>query len=62
MKGIQYLVDEEGKKNAVLIDLNKWKNEWVDFYDILVSKHRRKEKRVSWKELKKELQNPSDEN
>lgn len=62
MKGIQYLIDEDGKKNAVLIDLNKWKNEWVDFYDILVSKHRRKEKRVSWKELKEELQNPSNEN
>lgn len=59
MKGIQYLIDEDGKKNAVLIDLNKWKNEWADFYDILVSKHRRREKRVAWKELKKELRSRS---
>ena len=36
MKGIQYLVNDEGKKTAVLIDLEEYGKLWEDFQDILV--------------------------
>ena len=33
VKGVQFLVDEPGKKTAVLIDLRKNAELWEDFYD-----------------------------
>lgn len=54
MKGIQYIVDEGGKKTAVIINLEEWGGLWEDFYDILVSESRRGEPTVSWDELKAE--------
>ena len=55
MEGIQFLVDDNGKKKAVLIDLEKWGDLWEDFYDILVSELRKDEPTVSWDELKAEM-------
>ncbi len=52
MKGIQHIVDEGGKKTAVIISLEEWGALWEDFYDILVSESRRGERTVSWDELK----------
>jgi hypothetical protein len=52
MEGIQYIVDQKGKKNAVMIDLNIFGEQWEDIYDILISRARRSEPRVSWKKLK----------
>lgn len=54
MKGVQYVVDEQGKKTAVIINLDEWGKLWEDFYDILVSESRRDEPTVSWDELKAE--------
>ena len=54
LKGIQYIVDDEGKKKSVILDLEKWGEYWEDFYDILVSESRRDESNVSWEKLKKE--------
>ena len=54
IKGIQYIVDDFGKKKSVIIDLEKWGDFWEDFYDILVSKSRRDESNISWRQLKKE--------
>ena len=54
MKGIQFVVDDAGKKKAVLIDLDEWGEEWEDFYDLLVSESRRNEPKASWQELKAE--------
>ena len=31
MKGIQYLIDENGERNAVVIDLKRYKDLWEDF-------------------------------
>jgi hypothetical protein len=31
MKGIQFVIDESGKKKAVLIDLEEWGELWEDF-------------------------------
>ena len=37
MKGAQFVVDEKGEKQAVLIDLAEWGELWEDFYDVLVA-------------------------
>ena len=56
MKGIQYVVDEQGNKNAVLIDLSQWGELWEDMYDVMVSQARRDETQVPWGELKAEME------
>ncbi|KAF0152198.1 MAG: Uncharacterized protein FD143_1295 [Ignavibacteria bacterium] len=55
MKGLQYIVDENGKKKAVLLDLDIYADKWEDIYDILVSYSRRNEKRIKWEVLKNSL-------
>ena len=55
MTGIQYLTDEKGRKVAVQIDLRKHGALWRDFYDGLVSEHRRKEKGVPFEIVKADL-------
>ena len=47
MKGVQYVVDEEGHPQAVMIDLHKHGASWEDFQDVLVSRSRRSEPRES---------------
>ena len=56
MKGIQYVVDEQGNKNAVLIDLSQWGELWEDMYDVMVSQARRDEAQMPWEELKAEME------
>lgn len=51
MKGIQFVVDEKGERQAVLIDLAEWGELWEDFYDVLVAHSRQEEQEVSWQEL-----------
>ena len=55
MEGVQFLVNEEGEKISVLIDLNEWGDLWEDFYDIMISRSRQDESEVSWDELKAEI-------
>ncbi|MBF0488775.1 MAG: hypothetical protein HQK98_11515 [Nitrospirae bacterium] len=33
MKGIQYMMNDNGDRTAVVIDLKKYGNIWEDFYD-----------------------------
>ena len=40
MKGINFVINEQGEKKAVLIDLDEWGELWEDFSDILVSRNR----------------------
>jgi len=47
MKGIKFLVDDKGDAEAVLIDLKKHGALWEDIQDILVSRQRKKEPRIS---------------
>ena len=54
MKGIQYVVDETGRRTAVIIDLRELGDLWEDFYDALISESRKAEPSVSWDLLKKE--------
>ena len=55
MKGLQFVIDDKGKKKAVLIDLAEWGELWEDFYDVMVSKSRENEPTVAWEDLKKEI-------
>ena len=55
MKGIQFVVDEQGNKNAVLIDLSQWGELWEDIYDAMASQARRDEAEVPWEELKAKI-------
>jgi hypothetical protein len=55
MKGIQFVVDDDGKKKAVLIDLNKNKGLWEDFYDAVLAEERADEPRESLAEVRKKV-------
>lgn len=55
MKGIQFVIDSQGKKKAVLIDLEEWGELWEDIYDVLVSHSRKHEPTVDWEDLKAEM-------
>lgn len=55
MRGVQYLVDDEGERTAVLIDLKKNAKLWEDFYDVAVAKSRAKEPRESLQSVKRRL-------
>lgn len=52
MRGIQFVIDDTGKKTAVILDLEEWGELWEDIYDILVSESRRGEPTVLWEELR----------
>ncbi len=53
--GVQFLVDQNGDKTAVLIDLKKHRELWEDLYDLMIVASRRKEPRVDWKQAKQRL-------
>jgi hypothetical protein len=55
MKGIQFLVDEDGKKTAVFIDLKKNPELWEDIFDKTLAKSRRNEPRESLESVKRRL-------
>ena len=55
VKGVQFIVDDEGQKKAVLIDLRKHGGIWEDFYDTLRVKERETEPRESLEEVKKKI-------
>jgi len=55
MKGVQFLVDDEGQKTGVLIDLKKNPGLWEDFYDRALAESRENEPRESLESVKKRL-------
>ncbi len=55
MKGIQYLVDDNGEKTAVQIDLKEYRELWEDFYDCIIFKLRSDEPRESFEVVKERL-------
>ena len=52
MKGVQFLVDAQGNKTAVLIDLKKNGELWEDFYDRALAHDREDEPRESLQAVK----------
>lgn len=55
MTGVQFITDEKGRKTAAVIDLRKHRALWEDFEDVLVSRSRRSEKRISFEKVKADL-------
>lgn len=55
MKGIQYVVDDQGEKKAVLIDLQENKELWEDFCDAALAAERAAEPRESLADVKRKL-------
>jgi len=55
MEGIQFVIDENGEKTAVLIDLKKRGKIWEDFYDSLTAHLRKDEPRESLESAKEGL-------
>jgi hypothetical protein len=45
MEGVQFIVDSQGKKTAVLINLRKHGAVWEDVYDNLLAQKRKHEPR-----------------
>ena len=56
MRGIDYLIDDTGKKKAVMIDLGAWGKLWEDFQDVIISEVRKNEPSIPWETLKVELE------
>jgi len=56
MRGIQYVVDDDGQKTAVVIDLEQYGELWEDFYDAFTAVRRRHEPRESLTQVKRRLQ------
>ena len=59
VKGVEFVIGDDGQKKAVLIDLKKHGEIWEDFYDTLRVKERESEPRESLKEVKKKVLGPS---
>lgn len=55
IEGINFVIDENQNKVAVLIDLKKHKTAWEDFYSILLAEAREKEPKRSYRAFQKEL-------
>ncbi len=55
MSGINFVVNERGKKTAVVIDLKRHAAIWEDFYDSLLSHSRKSEPRESLASVKRRL-------
>ena len=58
VKGVQFVVDNSGRKTAVQIDLKKQGGLWEDFYDRARAKQRESEPRGSLESVKKRLFGP----
>lgn len=55
MEGIRYVTDENDRRVAVQIDLEKYGELWEDFYDAIVAESRKGEESVNWEDVKQEL-------
>ncbi len=53
MKGIEYIIDDHGKRKAAVIDLDIYGYLWEDIHDILVVESRKSEPRVQWEDVKR---------
>lgn len=55
MKGVSYLIDDAGKKTAVILDLRKHRRIWEDVYDRMLIESRRREPRESIEQVRRRL-------
>ena len=55
MQPLRYIVDGKGKKRAVVIPYQEYKNILEDLHDLAVAAERRDEPTISFKKLKEKL-------
>jgi hypothetical protein len=55
VKGVQFVVDNAGRKTAVQIDLKQQGRLWEDFYDRALAKERASEPRESLESVKRRV-------
>ena len=53
MKGVEFVVDDKGKRKAVVIDLRTHRDLWEDFCDVLKAKEREDEPRETLASVKR---------
>ena len=56
MPGIEFLIDQKGRKKAVLIDLKKHKGLWEDLFDTYVARQRRNEPRETLAQVRRHIE------
>jgi hypothetical protein len=54
-KGIDFVVNEDGEKKAVIINLKQHRALWEDFYDTLLAQQRQNEPRETLDEVRKRI-------
>ncbi len=52
MQGIQFVTNSDGKKTAVMLDLEIYGELWEDIYDVLLAHERENEPRESLEDVK----------
>ncbi len=57
MEGIEYIIDDKGKKKAVVIDLKQHDQLWEDMEDHLIADQRTCEPRETLETVKEKLKN-----
>ena len=55
MKGVQFLIDDEGERTAVMIDLSIHSELWEDFFDAVIAKERQDEPREPLEEVRRKV-------
>jgi hypothetical protein len=55
IKGVEFVVDENGEKTAVLIDLCRHRDLWEDFYDTALANARKDEPHESLETVKRKV-------
>ncbi len=55
MQGVQFIVDSQGKKTGVLINLKKYGALWEDIYDNWLAQKRRHEPRETLQSVRARL-------
>ncbi len=57
MTGIQYITDEKGNKQSIIIDLKKWGEYVEDFLDAIEAKQRKDEESESYSSVREKILN-----
>jgi hypothetical protein len=52
MEGLRYIVDEKGKRRAVVVDLKRHGDLWEDVYDAMIAEAREGEERLDWESIR----------
>ena len=55
MKGVQFLIDDDGERKSVVIDLRLHGELWEDFFDAALARERRDEPREPLEDVRRKV-------